>query len=370
MTGMAAMMMGPGTFQNIHNGQRTRNAFYTEWDANWNAQWSSQLGARYESVKMDTGLVQPYSWTQMMQMADRLSATAFNAKEHEQHDHNIDVTALLRFTPNETRHYEGGYARKTRSPNLYERYTWATGGMGMSMNGWFGDGNGYVGDIFLKPEVAHTFSATASWHNSVHHDWHIEATPYFTYIDNYIDAIRCSPTLGGGCTPANQTVKNTFVNLQFANQDAHLYGVDISGHMPLHQSTMGNFMANGVIGYVRGKNLTTGDNLYHIMPLNAKFTLKHQRNYWSNALELQAVAANHHVQLARNELRTAGYSLVNVRSSYEWSRLKLEAGVENLFNKNYAQPLGGAYLGERPFTWGNQVAGMGRSIYAGITLTF
>ena len=32
--------------------------------------------------------------------------------------------------------YEGGYARKTRSPSLYERYTWSTNGMAMTMNNW------------------------------------------------------------------------------------------------------------------------------------------------------------------------------------------------------------------------------------------
>jgi iron complex outermembrane receptor protein len=38
--------------------------------------------------------------------------------------------------------------------------------MASQMIGWFGDGNGYVGDIDLKPEVAHTVSATADWHGN------------------------------------------------------------------------------------------------------------------------------------------------------------------------------------------------------------
>jgi hypothetical protein len=37
--------------------------------------------------------------------------------------------------------------------------------MAMTMTNWFGDGNGYVGNIDLKPEVAHTLSATADWHS-------------------------------------------------------------------------------------------------------------------------------------------------------------------------------------------------------------
>ncbi|MFX7854016.1 hypothetical protein ABTK08_20910, partial [Acinetobacter baumannii] len=83
---------------------------------------------------------------------------AFNARGHAKTDNNIDLTALARFTPDAGQTWEVGYARKTRSPNLYERYTWGRGTMAMTMTNWFGDGNGYVGNIDLKPEVAHTLS--------------------------------------------------------------------------------------------------------------------------------------------------------------------------------------------------------------------
>ena len=62
--------------------------------------------------------------------------------------------------------FEAGYARKTRSPNLYERYAWSTNPMAALMNNFVGDGNGYVGDIDLKPEVAHTFSASVDLHDA------------------------------------------------------------------------------------------------------------------------------------------------------------------------------------------------------------
>jgi iron complex outermembrane receptor protein len=47
-------------------------------------------------------------------------------------DHNFDLTALARYTPyDNTKDIEFGLARKVRSPNLYERYTWSTAGMMM-----------------------------------------------------------------------------------------------------------------------------------------------------------------------------------------------------------------------------------------------
>jgi len=45
--------MGPGTFLNINNGQRDRNALFAEVETRHNTQWSSLLGVRYEHVKMD-----------------------------------------------------------------------------------------------------------------------------------------------------------------------------------------------------------------------------------------------------------------------------------------------------------------------------
>jgi len=302
---------------------------------------------------------------------DVAAATAFNARNHERTDNNFDLTALGRYTPDQNTTIEAGYARKTRSPNLYERYTWGTGGMAMRMNGWFGDANGYVGDIDLKPEVAHTLSTTAGWHDASKKEWSINITPYYTYVDDYIDVDRCASSLGGSCTPANKTKTNDYVFLQFANHDAKIYGIDISGKAPLAKGSFGKLAGRGVLGYVRGKNQDTGDNLYHMMPINAKFALDHQLSQWSNSLEFQLVSAKDDVQATRNETKTAGYSLLNLRTSYDWQYVRLDAGIENLLDKNYDLPLGGAYVGDRSNqSWGRNVSGMGRSAYLGVTVKF
>jgi iron complex outermembrane receptor protein len=49
-----------------------------------------------------------------------------------------------------------------RSPNLYERYTWSTWSMAAVMNNFVGDGNGYIGNIDLKPEKATPLSPPPS----------------------------------------------------------------------------------------------------------------------------------------------------------------------------------------------------------------
>jgi iron complex outermembrane receptor protein len=373
-TGMAPMAMGPGTFQNINGGRRDRTGAFAEWEATWNSRWASLVGARYDYVQMDTGNVQPYSWTNMVQAADQAAANAFNAQEHKRTDNNFDLTALSRYTISPNATIEAGYARKSRSPNLYERYTWGRGAMAMSMNGWFGDGNGYVGSIDLKPEVAHTLSVTANWHDAGKKVWNIAVTPYYTHVKDYIDADRCAVALGGACTDANLVATDRFVYLQFANHDARIYGIDLTAALPLSSGSLGKLAGRGVLGFVHGTNLDTGDSLYHMMPVNVKLAFDHRLGAWSNMLEVQLVAAKDDVQTARNELKTGGYGLVNVRTSYEWTRIRLDAGIENLFDKDYDLPLGGAYLGARNsmggYSFGSNVPGMGRNLYVGMTINF
>lgn len=363
VVGMMAMtnMMTGGDFQNINNGQRDKLDVYGEWEARWSKDWSSQLGLRASQVKMDAGVVQGYNTIAY----PAASYATFNTANRQRTDNNIDVTALARFTPDESKSYELGFAQKTRSPNLYERYTWSTNNaMAMHMNNWFGDGNGYVGDINLKPEVARTLSSTAAWHDASGYE--LKVAPYYTHVQNYIDAARCTVVAGTACTAANQIATTGFVNLQFVNQSARLYGADVSAHMPV----AADLSVSGVVNYVQGKNLTTGDHLYHVMPLNATLSLEQRSGSWSNTLEAKLVSAKTQVQAVRNELRTSGYGLLAMRSSYEWKQLRLDLGVENLFNRYYADPLGGNYMGQRPMVYGTSVPGMGRSLNAGLTVKF
>ncbi|WP_291983507.1 TonB-dependent receptor plug domain-containing protein [Candidatus Accumulibacter sp. ACC005] len=366
--------MKGSTFWNINDGQRDRFDVYGEWEARWSRQWLSQLGLRSSTVRMDSGDVQGYNTAFYGDPQNPASIPgAFNALDRQKTDHNIDLAALLRFTAAAEQTYEAGYARKTRSPNLYERYAWSTNNpMAMNMVNWFGDGNGYVGDVDLDPEVAHTISATASWHDAAREQWNLSVTPFYTYVQDYVDAVRCSGGSGmSPCQGSNLTRTDNFVYLQFANQTARLYGADASARLPLVQaSAIGKLTMTGVLSYVRGRNSQSDDNLYHIMPLNAKLALVQNSGAWTNTVEGVFVDAKTQVSQTRNELRTSGYGLLNLRSSYEWKQLRVDIGVENLFDRLYESPLGGAYLGQRPMLYGTAVPGTGRSLYAGMNLRF
>ena len=375
--------MAPNDFWNIRDGRRDRLGAYAEWLARWNQRWTSDVGLRVDRVDMNAGPVQGYNNGPMYNGAPLFPATTFNSRDHRRTDTNWDFSALLHYAPGAGQTYSIGVAQKTRSPNLYERYAWSPNRMAMEMIGWFGDGNYYIGNLDLRPERARTLSFTADWHDADRALWGVKITPYYTHVDDYIDVRRCPTTV---CTAmptsvpvvtANLTATTGFVMLQFVNQSARLYGVDLSAHALLATNPrFGNLTVKGVLGYVDGKNTTTGDRLYDMMPLNARLALVQQVGNWTNTIEEQLVSAKTQVSAVRNELRTGGYALLNLRTGYAWKGGRFDLGVLNALNKFYALPLGGAYVGQGAtmsggaIPWGIPVPGMGRSFYAGATLYF
>jgi iron complex outermembrane receptor protein len=97
---------------------------------------------------------------------------------------------------------------------------------------------------------------------------------------------------------------------------------------------------------------------------------------WTNTVEIQLVAAKKDVSQVRNEATTAGYGLVNLRSSYLWKKLRVDFDIENLFDRFYSMPLGGAYVGQgssmtsNGVPWGITVPGRGRSFNIALNLSF
>jgi iron complex outermembrane receptor protein len=362
--------MWPGTFLNINDGERDRLALFTEWETQFDPQWLGLLGVRYERVTTDAGDVQGYNDVNGMSFQLR-DSTAFNAEDRKKVDNNVDLSALARYTHDANLDIEFGLARKVRSPNLYERYTWSEWGMAAVMNNFVGDGNGYVGDIDLEPEKAHTVSATFDWH-AADRSWELKATPYYTRVSDYIDAVK-GDVDRDGLIDWNDDAFNV---LFYKNQSARLYGIDVSGKMPLARNDWGSWGLKGLLNYTDGKNRDSGDDLYNIMPLNAKLTLTHDKAGWSNAVELVMVADKDDVSDVRNEIETNSYTLVNLRGSHSWKTVRVDFGVENLFDESYDLPTGGTYTGQGwtmskdRLPWGTAVPGMGRSIYAGVNVTF
>lgn len=365
-------VMGPNAFWNVDFGRRLRSGAFAEWEWRDGSRWVSQIGLRTDRVFSDAGPVQGYDnglgalWGN--------EATAFNALQRPRSHRHWDASALLRHVPSATLSLEAGLARKTRSPSLYQRFPWSTQPMAALMNNFVGDGNGYVGNPDLRPEVAHTASLSADWHDDTQQDWGLKANLYWTAVRDFIDARRCST---GQCSAANVAATQGFVLLQYVNQNARLRGWDVSGRARLLSSeTWGDASLALVVSQVRGDNRSTGESLYNIMPLNARLAVQHQWGAWQTTAEFTAVAAKRRVSAVRNEVPTAGYGLVNLRLAHDWDMAQLQLGIDNLFNRFHTPPLGGAYVGQGPsmttggIAWGVPVPGPGRSVHLSFSLQY
>ena len=350
-----SMMMGPNTFININGAHRDRIGGYAEWEAQWNDRFSSLVGVRYDHVAMNTGDVQPYN-TGMMSMADAMAAMAFNMIDRKRSDNNWSGTALLRYAPGGDISFELGYAHKARSPNIYERYSWGRGSMASRMIGWYGDGNGYVGNPDLKPERADTVSATVKVEQG---GATLKLSPYYTHVNDYIDAVYV------------QGLSNGFVQLRFANQKAEFYGLDLSLAAPLRKTDNSETLLTATLGYVHGQNLSDHAPLYHQMPLDLKLGVEHRAGALELGAELEYVDAKTRVDATRHEPVTDAYALINLRAAYTLAGVRLSVEAENLLDKGYDLPLGGVSLGDYKATGVlRPVPGRGRSINVGLSTRF
>jgi iron complex outermembrane receptor protein len=393
----------------LNNAERNRMGTFAELQTNWNRNWATILGIRNDTVWMDTGLVHGYStgivdrfWADIIPGVDysRVGIIPFNAVNHARTDVNFDVTALASYTPDDFSRYELGFARKVRSPNVYERYSW-NGGTDKSMIGWAGDGNGYQGNLDLKPETAYNFSFSANWHDADQKVWSLSVSPYYTHVVDYIWGRADSIDSGG------------FRGMYFVNlPHADLYGADATArYLFVPESPAGSFAVRAKAAYVRGvgedggrgrpcpyapedgqvictaqgwpvEGLKAPDkvNLYHMMPLHGTLALENEvETGWgrfSNYLGVEMVDRKTAVSKNHGEPQTPGYVLLNLRTSYQYQKFKLDLGVDNLLDKEYFHPLGGVYIAHTvpPFSYSPSnlpaVPGIGRSVFVAVNVEF
>jgi iron complex outermembrane receptor protein len=311
---------------NFHDVRRNRYGFFSEWNAKLANRWGLQLGARYTRVDMDSGSVDATP-AHIMAAAGTLR-DRFNAADLSRGDDNFDWVAKLDYAIRKDLRMEVGLARKTRSPSYQEAYLW----LPLQSTGGLADGNNYVGNPNLDPEVAHEAEVGLDWRSG---GAYLSPRAFYRSVDNYIQGVPATDpavimfsTGNGDPTP-----------LQFANVAARFYGVDAEWGVPLAE----NWSLDGVISYVRGQRRDIDDNLYRIAPLNTTVDLTHRRERWSFTLEGMFYAAQHDVSATNGETPSAGYGLMNLFGRYKLPRQNITfgAGIDNVLNKHYEPHLGG-----------------------------
>ena len=358
-----SMMMGPNDYININDGKRQRLAIFAELNQQLARQWQLNYGLRLEQVTTNTGEVQAYSNMMMgMMAADALAARAFNQQQRKQRDTLADVSISANYQLDDAQQLQFGLAQKNRAPNLYERYSWGQGQMAISMIGWFGDGNGYIGDINLKPETARTLSIAYLYNSD---NTMLQIRPFYTRVSDFID-VDIAGSFNSGA--------NLRHRLQFVNLDATLYGIEASGQWLLaSDARFGQWQLQAEAKVNRGTRDTGNEPLYQQRPFNTSVQLQHQLGKLQTALKWQWQDGKSRLDSRRLENATASYALLDLTSQWQHEQLTLSLGVSNLLDKDYELPLGGVNIAlyrqdnSNGFT---QLKGAGRSINAGIRYDF
>jgi iron complex outermembrane receptor protein len=329
-----------GALQDTFNdAERDRYAFYGEWEGELAPRWRLNAGVRGEVVRMDTGaIVNSF-------MAD---PSVFNAADRSLSDTNVDATLALRYALRDDLSLEGALTRRTRSPSVLERYLWTP----LSASAGQADGRSYLGNLALDPEVAHGVNLGLRLDRR---GYNAHAALFWQDVGDFIQGQPIAMLVNG--LPV----------LQYTNVNARLWG----GEASLGRR-FGDVDVAGWISYVRGENTDNDDNLYRIAPLRGGVSADYRKADWFVGGEWLLSARKEDVAAYNGEPQTPGYGVVNLRAGFSpVKNLNLAAGVDNLFDKFYYDPLAGVnrVLGSS-VPVGGVMPAMGRSLYAKMEWTF
>ncbi|MFJ3048896.1 TonB-dependent copper receptor [Pseudomonas nitroreducens] len=129
---------------------------------------------------------------------------------------------------------------------------------------------------------------------------------------------------------------------QARNVDARIMG----GELGAAYALTSNWTADGTLAYAWGKNTTDDTALPQMPPLEARFGLSYEEGDWSAGGLWRVVA--HQGRIAENQGNVVGYdfdespgfAVFSLNGAYKLSKnLKVSTGVDNLFDKDYAEHL-------------------------------
>ncbi|MDA9871546.1 TonB-dependent receptor [Gammaproteobacteria bacterium] len=360
----------PFYISNFNDVNRDIIGAFIERKISLNAQTGLETGIRVNHVSMDSVPVSanlnPMNMmmgmpVMMNNLAGALS-TQFNNDNLAQTDTNVDAFVRLSYQTDGDATWYIGAARKTRSPSYQERYLWipleATGGLA--------DGKTYIGNPNLNPEVAHEIELGLDLEKS---RYGIYPRIFYKRVSDYIQG-----------TPSTNVTANNFAQmmanmgmgmpnpLQFTNVEARFYGLDIDSNFSINDK----ITLRAILNIVRADRRDINDNLYRVSPDNVLVALDYRGNGWTGSIESVTYADQNRIAITNSELKTEGYSLVNVmaRSSLAGG-VEVSIGAENLLDESYLDHLAAYNRAYNPDIASRaRMPGLGRNFYARVMWNF
>ncbi|WP_422403726.1 TonB-dependent copper receptor [Pseudomonas sp. GZD-209] len=129
---------------------------------------------------------------------------------------------------------------------------------------------------------------------------------------------------------------------QAQNIDARIMGGELGAAYKLTE----NWKADATLAYAWGKNSSDGKALPQMPPLESRLGLSYSRDAWSVGTlwrlvaEQNRIAENQGNVVGKDYGKSAGFGVFSLNGAYKINNnLKLSAGVDNLFDKAYAEHL-------------------------------
>jgi iron complex outermembrane receptor protein len=279
------------------------------------SRWRLTTGGRIDGVRTHTGAVYSavdplgdehvFDFGSEVDRGDALYHAFVSA------DYDLHPSLTLRF----------GFGHGQRPPSLTERFA-----LEPFLTVVQTATSAVLGDPDLKPERASQFDLALV---GDYDDARFRVAGFWSYV---ADHITFATAVG---LPPTPDVKL----LDFVNNDATLAGAELAAECDLTPALapFANFK------YLTGRNLLRDEPLPAIYPLEARLGVRwHDPCDDRYGIEFVARLVGHQDQVAVSlaELPTAGFTTYDLRGYWQaLERLRVIAGLENLFDKNYLEHL-------------------------------
>jgi iron complex outermembrane recepter protein len=190
----------------------------------------------------------------------------------------------------------------------------------------------------------------------------MSASAFYNKINDFIlvDA-RSGYTSGWYGTPSSRNV------------DAHTYGAEVTSSYAL--TNVVKF--NSSIAYVKGKNETDGLPLAQLAPLEGRLAVAYDDKKHSYGALLRLVAPKDEVAVGQGNIsgqdvaKSGGFEIFSLNAGYKPNKKTLiAAGVDNVFDKAYAEFISRAGASVAGYTQTTRVNEPGRTAWLKATIAF
>ncbi|MFN3985206.1 MAG: TonB-dependent copper receptor [Rhodocyclaceae bacterium] len=187
--------------------------------------------------------------------------------------------------------------------------------------------------------------------------WSTEIAAFASRIDDYI--LIDSRTKSGA----------TIVR----NVDARTWGLELGGRYDIDA----HWQADASLAYTRGRNRSDATALAQMPPLEARLALNWRSDPWSAGGLLRLVAKQDRIDPGKGNIvgqdlgASPGFGVFSINAGYKASEhMSLTAGIDNLFDKRYAEHISRAGASVAGFEQTTRVNEPGRNVWVKLSAAF